>query len=259
MALFTDAEIITLEDLLPFEESLVQVASTHGINVDTKIGLATSAVSEKLLQLLRDTGMSDPQWLSRRVIGLSTVVVTPPLQRWLCFESLARVFAEAYNVQLNTRFHGKWREYQNETSYAADQTIQAGLGIVFQPLPKPQMPEVSVQEGSAPAESLFVQSSWVDSQGNESALSPVNGLVVNNGSTISVQMAEVALEAPPAALGWNVYLGSDASHITLQSGNPLSIGSTWTLPASGIVDGGEGGSGQAPQFFVPVCRQIRRG
>jgi hypothetical protein len=259
MALFTDAEIITLEDLLPFEASLVQVASAHGINVDTKISLATNSVSEKLLQLLQDTGMSDPQWLSRRVIGLSTVVVTLPLQRWLCFESLAKVFSEAYNVQLNTRFQGKWKEYRNESQFAADQTIQAGLGILFTPLPKPQMPQISVQEGTAPAEPLFVQSSWVDSQGDESALSPVNGLVVNNGSTISVQMAEGELEAPPAALGWNVYVGSDATRITLQNGNPLSIGSTWTLPASGIVDGEEGGNGQAPQYFVPVSRQIRRG
>jgi len=259
MALFTDAEIITLDNLLPFEVSLVQVASAHGINVDTKIGLATNSVSERLLQLLRDTGMSDPQWLSRRVIGLSTVVVTPPLKRWLCFESLTRFFAEAYNVQLNTRFQGKWKEYQDETNYAADQTIQAGLGIVFKPLPKPQMPEVSVQEGIAPAEPLFVQTSWLDSQGDESALSPVNGLIVNNHSTISVQMAEGALGAPPAALGWNVYVGSDASLITLQNGNPLSIGSTWTLPASGIVAGEEGGNGQVPQYFVPVSRQIRRG
>jgi hypothetical protein len=259
MALFTDAEVITLEDLLPFETSLVQVASAHAINVDTKISLATNALSEKLLQLLRDTGMSDPQWLSRGVIGLSTLVVTPPLQRWLCFESLSKVFAEAYNVQLNTRFQGKWKEYQGESQFAADQTIQAGLGIVFKPLPKPQMPEVSVQQGTAPAEPLFVQSSWVDSQGDESALSPVNGLVVNNQSTISVQMAEGALEAPPAALGWNVYVGSDSNQITLQNGNPLSIGSTWTLPVSGIVNGNEGANGQAPQYFVPVSRQIRRG
>jgi hypothetical protein len=259
MALFTDAEIITLGDLLPFESSLVQVASAHGINVDTKIGLATSVISEKLLLLLQDTGMSDPQWLSRVVIGLSTVVVTPPLQRWLCFESLTRVFAEAYNVQLNTRFQGKWKEYQSETRYAADQTIQAGLGIVFTPLPKPQMPEVSVQQGVGPAESLYVQTSWVDSDGEESALSPVYGLVLTSQSGISVQMAEGALGAPPAALGWNIYVGSVASQITLQNGNPLIIGSTWTLPASGIVDGEEGGNGQAPQYFVPVSRQIRRG
>jgi len=259
MALFTDAQILTIDDLLPFEASLVQVASSHDINVDQKIALAVNSVGEKLLLLLNDTGMSDPQWLSRRMIGLSTVVVTPPLQRWLCFEALARFFAEAYNVQLNTRFEGKWKEYQDETKFAADQTIQAGLGIVFKPLPKPKMPEVSVQQGNAPAESLFVQTSWLDAQGNEGALSPVNGLVTSNGSSISVQMAEGALRSPPAAFGWNIYLGSSANEITLQNGNPLTIGSTWGLPASGIVDGPQPGSGQLPNYIVPVSRQIRRG
>jgi hypothetical protein len=259
MALFTDAQIITLNDLLPFEASLVQVASTHGINVDTKISLATSFVAEKLFRLLQDTGMSDPQWLSRRVIGLSTVVVTPPLQRWLCFESLTRVFAEAYNVQLNTRFQGKWNEYQAETRYAADQTIQAGIGIVFTPLPKPQTPEVSVQQGNSPAESIFVRVSWLNAEGDESALSPINGLVLNSQSTISVAMAEGVAGAPPAALGWNVYVGSLANQITLQNGNPLVIGSTWTLPSTGIVNGEQGGNGQTPQYIVPVSRQIRRG
>jgi hypothetical protein len=259
MSLFTDAETITLDDLLPFEASLVQVASSHDINVDQKIALAIRSIGEKLLLLLNDTGMSDPQWLSRSVIGLSTVVITPPLQLWLCLESLARFFAEAYNLQLNTRFQGKWKEYQDEAKCAADQTIQAGLGIVFKPLPKPQMPEVSVQQGAAPAESLFVQTSWLDSQGNESALSPINGLVAPNESSISVQMTEGALQSPPAAFGWNVYVGSAADQITLQNGNPLTIGLTWSLPASGIVNGPSPGQGQLPDYIVPISRQIRRG
>jgi hypothetical protein len=162
-------------------------------------------------------------------------------------------------MQLNTRFQGKWKEYQDEAKCAADQTIQAGLGIVFKPLPKPQMPEVSVQQGAAPAESLFVQTSWLDSQGNESALSPINGLVAPNESSISVQMTEGALQSPPAAFGWNVYVGSAADQITLQNGNPLTIGLTWSLPASGIVNGPSPGQGQLPDYIVPISRQIRRG
>jgi hypothetical protein len=259
MALFTDAEIITLEDLLQFEASLGQVSSSHNINVDQKVALATRVVGEKLMLFLQDAGMSDPQWLSRLVIGLSTVVVTPTLQRWLCFEALARFFAEAYNLQLNTRFEGKWKEYLDETRRATDQALHAGLGIVFKPLPKPLMPEVSIQHGDAPAESLFVRTSWVDAQGNESALSPINGLIVNNQSSITVQTAEGALASPPAALAWNVYVGSDANRITLQNGNLLTIGSTWSLPASGLVDGEMGGYGQSADFIIPISRQIRRG
>jgi hypothetical protein len=259
MALFTDIEIIGAQDLLPYESSLLQVASAHSINVDQKIALAKRDVGEKLMLFLQDAGVSDPQWLSRLVIGLSTVVVTPPLKRWLCLEALTKFFAEAYNIQLNTRFHAKWQEYLQDTKVAADQALHAGLGIVYSPLPKPQLPEVSVQAGVAPQEPLYVQTTWLNSQGAESAPSPVNGLVANAQSGISVQMAEGALKSPPAAFGWNVYLGSNEAIITLQNGNPLSIGSTWSLPASGIVSGSKSGDGQKPDFIIPISRQIRRG
>jgi hypothetical protein len=259
MALFTDAQTITLDDLSPFEGSLVQVASSHDIDIDQKIALATRSVGETLLLLLKDTGLSDPQWLSRRVIGLSTLVITPLVHRWLCYESLSRFFAEAYNVQLNTRFEGKWTQYKQDARSAADQTLHAGLGIVYTPLPKPQLPEVSIQDGTSPAEPFFVQTSWMDSQGNEGTASPINGVVVGTQSGITVQMAEGVLQAPPAALGWNVYVGSAANHITRQNGNPLLIGSTWSLPASGLVDGPPASRGQKPDHIVPISRQIRRG
>ena len=148
MALFTDAAVVTLDDLLQFETSLVQIASSHGINVETKIRLARDAISDKLLLWLLRAGASDPQYLNRRFLGLSTIVVTPSLQRWLCFESLSRVFAEAYNVQLNTRFQGKWTEYQQEASQAAKLAFMSGLGIVYNPLPKPAMPLVRYKTGA---------------------------------------------------------------------------------------------------------------
>jgi hypothetical protein len=259
MALFTDVEILMPQDLLPYESSLLQVASSHSLNLDQKISLAKHAVAEELILFLKDAGISDPQWLSRPVIGLSTVVVTPPLKRWLTYEALTKFFAEAYNVQLNSRFNAKWLEYQQAVRQAKDQSLHAGLGIVYTPLPKPQLPEVSVQQGVAPAEALYVQVSWIDLQGNEGALSPINGVVAYSQSSISVQMAEGALQAPPAAFGWNVYLGSNSNNITLQNENPLSIGSTWSLPASGIANGRQGGNGQKPDFIVPISRQIRRG
>ena len=77
MALFTDSEVVTLDDLLQFEGSLVQVSSTHGIDVQAKIRLATDEIGDKLMLNLLRTGQSDPQWLNRVKIGLSTVVVTP--------------------------------------------------------------------------------------------------------------------------------------------------------------------------------------
>ena len=259
MALFTDAAIVTLEDLLPFEASLVQLASSHGINVETKISLATSAIGDKLTLWILAAGASDPQWLIRRSIGLSTLVLTPPLQKWICFESLARIFAEAYNVQLNTRFQGKWTEYQNEAKNAAELFFLSGAGIVYQPLPKPEMPLVSVQSGNAPAQVLYVQTSWTDSRGNESALSPVNGSVLGDNSSIVVAMSEGAVQVPKAAVGWNVYISSTENDQTRQNGSPLELGSTWELPSSGLVSGPQASGGQQVEAYIPLLKQIRRG
>ena len=133
MALFTDSDIVTLQDLLPFEASLVQIASSHGINVETKINLSIAAAGDKLLFWLLRAGMSDPQWVSRRLLGLSTVVVTPTLHRWLCFDTLSRFYSEAYYVQLNTRFEGKWTEYQAAADEAFTMVANAGIGIVYNP------------------------------------------------------------------------------------------------------------------------------
>ena len=259
MALFTDAEIITLDDLLPFEASLTQVASSHGINVDTKINLATSAIGDRLLLWLLGVGASDPQFLNRRLLGLSTIVVTPTLRRWLCFETLSRFFAEAYNVQLNTRFQGKWTEYQNEAAEASNMFFMSGIGLVYNALPKPAMPLVSVQEGTAEAEALFVQTAWVDSKGEEGALSPVNGQVLNGNSSIAVAMAEGAINVPSAAIGWNVYASTVQTGLTLQNSGLLSIGSTWQLPSSGLIVGSAPVDGQFPDYYVALSREIRRG
>ncbi len=258
MGLFTDPDNVTLQDLLQFESSLVQIASSHGINVETKISLATAAAADKLLFWLLRAGMSDPQWVSRRLLGLSTVVVMPTLQRWLCFDSLARFYSEAYYAQLNTRFEGKWTEYQTAADKAVEMVLNAGIGIVYNPLPKPALPLASVQTGSLPAQALFIQTAWVDGSGNEGALSPVNGLVLAGANNVAVQMAE-GVNAPKASIGWNVYASATGTDLTRQNDAPFAIGSTWQLPVSGIVSGPESIGGQQPDYYVMDPRRSQRG
>lgn len=259
MALFTDAGIVTITDLQTYEGTIAQVASAHDINVNTKISLATNAIGDRLMLWLLNIGASDPQFLTRRVIGLSTVVLTDPLRRWLVFESLSRIFAEAYNLQLNTRFQGKYQEYQAEVQAAAEYTFQSGIGIVFNPLREPAMPLVSVQSGSSSTAALYVQTTWVDSKGAESAASPVNGLILPAESTIMVAMSEGALDIPAAAVGWNLYIGVDQGTATRQNSLPILTGSTWQLPATGVVIGSVAGPGQMANFFIRTSKQILRG
>ncbi len=259
MALFTDADIVSLDDLLQYENSLVQVSSSHAIDVSTKITLSTGAIGDKLMLWLLKVGASDPQWVNRRSLGLSTVVITPALHRWLCFDSLSRFYAEAYNVQLNTRFQGKWTEYQQQASTAADMVFMSGIGVVYNPLPKPAMPQASLQNTTSPTEALFLQTAWVDGGGNEGALSPVNGLIVNNASPVAVSMIQNAELAPAAASGWNLYAGTTSSDLTRQNNAPLMIGATFQLTPSGVIDGPEPVGGQQPNFYITLSRKIQRG
>lgn len=259
MALFTDADIVTLDDLLRFEATLVQVASSHAINVETKIHVAIDSIGQRLMLWLLNVGASDPQTINRRVIGLSTIVVTAPLKRWLCLESLSRFFAEAYDLQLNTRFQAKWTEYQSASGDASQMCFMAGLGIVYNALPKPAMPLVSVQDGSIGIESMFIRTAWADNHGNESALSRVNAVLSNTPSTVVVGMAEGALKAPPSAAGWNVYASTTAAGFTRQNVDPIPIGATWQLPDSGLIDGPEPKDGQQPSYYVALSREIQRG
>lgn len=259
MALFTDTAVITMTDLLSFEGSLAQVVSSHNINVDTKIGLAMGTISDKLMLWLLNAGALDPQWLNRRRLGLSTVVVTPALQRWICLESLSRIFAEAYNSQLNTRYQEKWTEYQQEAATAANLVWITGVGIVADPLPRPAMPLISVQSGNLPAQGIFVQTCWVDSAGIESSLSLENAVVLTASSGIAVAMAEGALGAPTSAVGWNVYGGGQSNAVTKQNLQALAIGSTWQLPASGLQIGLTASGGQAATWYVSLANRISRG
>ncbi|HZS55925.1 MAG TPA: hypothetical protein VFA65_16100 [Bryobacteraceae bacterium] len=259
MALFTDTDVVTLNDLLQFESSLTQVSTTHSIDVETKITLAMHATGDKLMLWLLNAGASDPQWMQRRVLGLSTVVVTPTLFRWICFDSLSRFFAEAYNVQLNTRFQGKWTEYQQQAQEAADMVFMSGLGIVYNPLPEPAMAAVTTGAGALLAESFFAQTTWVDSKGNESTPSPVNGQLLQNFSSVTVLPVSAATQPPAAAVGWNLYASTTNAKLTLQNATPLRLGSSWQLSRGGLIAGSVPSGGQQPDFYLTLSKRILRG
>ena len=259
MALFTDPGVVTLQDLLSFEASLGQVASTHGIDVDSKIALAMDAVGERLMLWLLNAGAADPQWPTRRTLRLSTIVVTPSLRRWICFESLSRVFAEAYNVQLNTRYQGKWNEYQQQATNAAHLLFLAGVGMVYAPLPKPAVPLVSIQSGTNAAQTLFVQTAWVNSSGDESTLSDANAVTMGESASVAVAMTEGALQAPATAAGWNVYAGTTTLGLSRQNMAPLVVGSVWDMPPSGLMAGALPIGGQTPDANIAFVNEIRRG
>jgi hypothetical protein len=258
MALFTDPDIVTLDDLLKFESSLVQVSSTHGIDVETKIRLAVDEIGDKILLCLLQAG-APGQWTGTAELGLSNVAVSSPLYRWICFNSLARVYAEAYNVQLNTRFQGKWTEYQQQATQASNLVLASGLGVVTSPLPKPSLPAITVSQGAISEPAIFVQVSWTGNENQESAPSPVAGAVLKGAANVQINFSELASDLPANAKGWNVYAGAAQGNLGLQTDVPLDLDQAWQMPLSGIAIGRRPGTGQVPDFTIAFSKRLQRG
>jgi hypothetical protein len=257
MALFTDSDVVTLDDLLKFESSLVQISSTHGIDVETKIRLAMDEIGDKILLSLLQAGSG--QWRGTSEIGLENVVISPSLYRWICFNSLARVYSEAYNVQLNTRFQGKWTEYQQQANQASNLVVSSGIGVVSRPLPKPEAPTVTVLQGSVTAPAVFIQVSWTGNQNQESAVSPITGAVLTGAATVEVALSALTTDPPVTAFGWNVYAGIAQGNLTLQTETPLMLTEIWRMPSAGIASGRRPGNGQSADFTVALSKRLQRG
>ena len=188
MALMTDGNPNDTESLRVYETAIADVASVEGIDLDAKLGLATEEVSEDLLNILLDhTRSSDPQSNIRRNIGVSDVVVTPQLKRWHAVHTLAIVYRDAFNNQLNDRYRAKWTEYYELSRGARAQTVRYGIGLVLNPIPKAIAPTLSIVPGTGLATTYYVQVSWVSASGQEGSPSDLTTFMTAAGTSLAVQ------------------------------------------------------------------------
>ena len=142
MALFTDGLVAGLLDLRAYESGILDVANTEGLSLTDKLQIAQRELAIDLTSFLLRHGVS---------LGagreLSTVAVTEPLLHAHVLMTLAHIYRDAYNSQLNERFKSKWREYVQLADRAFRQLIETGVGIVGSPLAKPQAPTASAVAG----------------------------------------------------------------------------------------------------------------
>jgi hypothetical protein len=254
--LLTDGNPNGTEDLRVYESAILDVASTEGIALDAKLGLATEEISEDILDVLLDhTRASDPQSTIRRTIGVSDVVVTPQLKRWHAVHTLEIVYRDAFNNQLNDRYQAKFKEYHELSKNARGHAFRFGIGLALNPLPKAPLPTFSSVAGLLPAAIYYVQVSWVSSAGAVGAPSDVTTFAAPAGSEPVVSVAN----PPVNATGFNVYMGLTPATITLQNATPVPVGTSFTLAASGLVSGSAPGTGQSADIYVVGGPMLRRG
>jgi hypothetical protein len=254
--LLTDGKPHDSVDLQMYESAILNVASIEGIDLDVKLSLATEEISETILDILLDHTRSVwPMANLRRTIGVSDVVVSPQMTRWHALHTLAVVYRDAFNNQLNDRYQQKLEEYRALSRNAKENTIKFGIGLSLNPVPQAGTPALSSVSGTNPATVYYVQVSWLSALGQEGAPSAVTTF-----ETSAVSALSVSAENPPtAAAGFNVYLGLSGASMTLQTATPIPIGQSFTLPSTELAAGQAPGTGQTADVYVVGGQTLRRG
>jgi hypothetical protein len=255
MALFNDGPLSTAADLQRYENGILNLAGAESLNLAAKIMLAQKDLaSEVLLFLFRRATPRDYSLGFRRARGLADVVVTEPMRQWHVYRTLALVYRDAYNNQLNDRYLGKWTEYEQLAKGSAQMYFQIGVGLVADPVPKPASPVLSSVAGTAAGEDFYVAVTWVNGSNEEGAPSDFAELGTSDGQLLVVSVSG----APQNAIGWNVYVGTAPGGLTLQNDGPLGTTSNWTM-TSGVGAGTPLPAGQQPTWFIVDHHVIERG
>ena len=149
---------------------------------------------------------------------LTDVVVTDPLRKWHVHRTLALVYRDAYNNQLNNRYQGKWAEYEELAKASARTYFQIGVGLVADPVPQAAVPVLSSVAGIAAGGMFYVAVTWVDATGQEGAPSDFAQLGTSDGQQLVVTVGN----PPQNVTSWNVYVG--LSPDDSESAKPESLG-----------------------------------
>lgn len=255
MALFTDFTVTTIDELMGYESSLLEVARTERIDLSIKLTLARQEIGIELTAFLVERSGAEWQGILWPRLELGNIVVTEPLHKWHIFHTLALVYRDAYNSQLNDRYMGKWKEYERRAQWASGKLFRIGVGTVGDPVPQAEKPALSSATGTLPGATYYVRASWLNASGQEGQPSE---LAVLNTATNTLLVVEM-VNPPGNARRWNVFAGLSPSEVSLQHDVPLALGQTWTEPASGLRRGRAAGNGQAPESYLRASGAFFRG
>jgi hypothetical protein len=255
MALFCDGPISDSADLQQYENAILNVASTESIDLGSKLQLAQQDLANELcLFFRRRTSRHDYLWAVQNSQDLKDVVVTGPLRQWHIHTTLALVYRDAYNNQLNNRYQGKWAEYEKLAKQSERTYFQIGVGLVADPVPIGSPPVLSAVPGTGAGGTFYVAATWLNASGDEGAPSAIVQLTTSDGQ----QLVATVGAAPQNVTSWNAYVGVSPSSVSLQNQSPLGTSSNWTM-ASGLNAGVPLPSGQLPTWFMVDHRVVERG
>jgi hypothetical protein len=240
MALFVDGPVSSIEELAAQDSQLLDVASTEGIDVTQKIALAQEELGLEL------------EILAPRL--RRAVVVTPALKLWHTFRALEMVYTDAYNSQLNDRYAGKQKQFEELARWARDRIMVIGVGIAADPVPRAATPQVTATPGNLADGTYYVTMAWVNRESEEGAsAAPAVETIAESTLVVTPGIA------PANAVGWNVYAGNGPDGMTRQNVTAIAVEQDWVQPAPLGSAGTGPGTGQEPSYLKAVARVLQRG
>lgn len=244
--LYTDGVILTIQDLREHDSFVLDVASTEAIELSAKLAVAQ-----------RELGYEISSFLMTRCpgVGLGHVVVTGQLRDLLATHTLSAVYRDAYNLHLNDRYLGRWKEFTKASERGLLRFFQNGVGLAAMPVPQAKSPQVTVSgDGALPQGHYAVQIAWRHLTGNVGERSTPVLVDLSSDGSITVVPGESGLGLG----GWDVFIGALDQTLLRQNDAVLSAGSSWTQGAalrSDLI----GPETSGPDYYVRNSGQIARG
>jgi len=251
MALFNDGTIASQEDLRAYESSVLEMASTEGVDLTAKRELAQRELAVEIVRVLTELTAVDT---APPAVALDQVVVTEPMRQWHATQTLTLSYRDAFHNQLNDRYESKWKEYERQSGFKAAQLFETGLGIAIAPIGKAAAPATIAAPGILANGVYEIRVTWQNASGQEGAPSERVLFASNNGEVPAVTVGA----APSGAVSWNVYAAPLDGISTKQNTVALGIGETWTMPAAGLLPGTPLPEGQSPDYYLRQVNYVRQ-
>jgi hypothetical protein len=256
MSLFADGPPSSIEDLTDQDSGLLDVCRVQQIDASVKLKLAHRELAVQLESLFEQQQTIYSFGYLNSQLTLRNVAVTPTLKMWHTWQALSLVYRDAYFNQLNDRFSAKWNEFRRLGDEARNRLRDLGVGIVWDPLPRPISPTLTPTPATEVGGTFYFTIALLNAAGEQSAPSPVTSIQLADGNAVELQLSN----QPANARGWNAYAGTSPGEVYLQNASPISMDSQWTFfPSTAVVSGSVPGNGQAPNMIRALPRLLGRG
>ncbi len=252
MALFSDSTLSSLQDLQAYESSILEIASVEKVNLEVKLRLAHQEIKNLIQQFLVDQTANLNE---KPAIQIEQIAVTDALKEWHVLHALNLTLRDCYHNQLNDRYEKKWQEYQKKSEQSAIRFFDTGAGIVWNPVPRAEKPVLERASGTLEVGSYEVYIAWLNQNLIEGEPSPPLIFETNDGSVPVLRVENI----PSTAHFWNVYMCEIGKVPTRQNVVEIPVHSSWTMTGNELLTGKQVESGQAPDYFLRIMHQIKRG